>query len=89
MPRDAEPSLSEKTFVAKALDEGLRLDNRKFEQFRPLELTFGDEFGVADVKCGKTRHVLPTPPKTRRRKKSPSLNTKRNKVTTATTNTDM
>ncbi|KAH0594907.1 hypothetical protein MHUMG1_07204 [Metarhizium humberi] len=56
MPRDAEPSLSEKTFVAKALDEGLRLDNRKFEQFRPLELTFGDEFGVADAKCGKTRH---------------------------------
>jgi exosome complex component RRP45 len=55
MPRDAEPSLSEKTFLTKALEEGLRLDNRKFEQFRPLELTFGDEYGVADVKCGKTR----------------------------------
>ena len=55
MPRDAEPSLSEKNFLAKALEEGLRLDNRKFEQFRPLELTFGDEYGVADVKCGKTR----------------------------------
>ncbi|KAG8425689.1 3'-5'-exoribonuclease [Metarhizium acridum] len=52
-----KPSLSEKTFLTKALEEGLRLDNRKFEQFRPLELTFGDEFGVADVKCGKTRIV--------------------------------
>lgn len=56
MPREAEPSLSERTFVSKALEEGLRLDNRKFDQFRPVELTFGDEFGVADVKLGKTRY---------------------------------
>jgi exosome complex component RRP45 len=57
MPRDAEPSLSERTFLTKALEEGLRLDNRKFEQFRPLDLTFGDDFGVADVRCGKTRYA--------------------------------
>ncbi|QUC22264.1 uncharacterized protein UV8b_06505 [Ustilaginoidea virens] len=57
MPRDAEPSLSERAFLTKALEEGLRLDNRRFEQFRPLELNFGDEYGVADVKCGKTRVV--------------------------------
>lgn len=55
MPREAEPSLSEKTFVSQALEEGLRLDNRKFEQFRPLTLTFGDEYGVVDVRFGKTR----------------------------------
>lgn len=55
MPRDAEPSLSERTFLTKALHEGLRLDNRKFEQFRPIELSFGDDYGVVDVKCGKTR----------------------------------
>ncbi|KAG5981412.1 hypothetical protein E4U55_002970 [Claviceps digitariae] len=55
MPRDAEPSLSERTFLTKALQEGLRLDNRKFEQFRPIELSFGDDYGVVDVKCGKTR----------------------------------
>ncbi len=55
MPRDAEPSLSERTFVLKALEEGLRIDNRKFDQFRPLQLSFGDEYGVADVQCGKTR----------------------------------
>ncbi|PHH84176.1 hypothetical protein CDD83_2361 [Cordyceps sp. RAO-2017] len=57
MPREAEPSLSEKTFVSKALEEGLRVDNRKFDQFRPLQLTFGDGYGVADVRCGKTRVV--------------------------------
>lgn len=56
MPREAEPSLSEKTFVSKALEQGLRLDNRKFDQFRPLQLSFADdEYGVADVRCGKTR----------------------------------
>lgn len=56
MPREAEPSLAERTFVTKALEEGLRVDNRKFDQFRPLELTFGDEFGVVEVRCGKTRY---------------------------------
>ncbi|KAM4068167.1 3' exoribonuclease family protein [Hirsutella rhossiliensis] len=58
MPREASPSLSEKTFVSRALEEGLRLDNRKFDQFRPLQLAFADdEYGVADVRCGKTRVV--------------------------------
>lgn len=55
MPREAEPSLSERTFVAKALEQGLRIDGRKLDQFRPLQLTFGDEHGIADVQCGKTR----------------------------------
>jgi exosome complex component RRP45 len=55
MPREAEPSLSEKTFLTQALDKGLRLDGRKFDEFRPLELTFGDEYGVVEVKYGKTR----------------------------------
>lgn len=57
MPREAEPSLSEKTFLSKALEQGYRLDNRKFEQFRKLDLTFGDEYGVVDVKLGKTRYT--------------------------------
>lgn len=55
MPREAEPSLSERTFVLQALEKELRLDGRKFEQFRSFGLTFGDEYGVADVKFGKTR----------------------------------
>lgn len=55
MPREAEPSLNERVFVLEALSENVRLDGRKFDQYRPIELTFGDEYGVADVKLGKTR----------------------------------
>jgi exosome complex component RRP45 len=55
MPREAEPSLNERQFVLKALEENVRLDGRAFDKYRQLELTFGDEYGVADVKLGKTR----------------------------------
>ncbi|KAG7290643.1 hypothetical protein NEMBOFW57_000646 [Staphylotrichum longicolle] len=55
MPREAEPSLNEKQFVTQALQENLRLDGREFDQYRPVELTFGDQHGVADVTLGKTR----------------------------------
>ncbi|KAK4169487.1 ribosomal protein S5 domain 2-type protein [Cladorrhinum sp. PSN259] len=55
MPREAEPSANEKQFVLKALEENLRLDSRELDQYRPLELTFGDQYGVADVTLGKTR----------------------------------
>lgn len=57
MPREAEPSLNEKAFLVQALKEGHRLDGRGFEQFRKLELTFGDQYGVSDVTLGKTRFV--------------------------------
>ncbi|KAK4459145.1 ribosomal protein S5 domain 2-type protein [Cladorrhinum samala] len=55
MPREVEPSLNEKQFVLQALQENLRLDGREIDQYRPLELTFGDQYGVADVTLGKTR----------------------------------
>ncbi len=55
MPREAEPSLNEKAFVPQAIEDKKRLDGREFNEYRPLELTFGDEHGVADVKLGKTR----------------------------------
>jgi exosome complex component RRP45 len=54
MPREAEPSLNERQFFAKALLENIRLDGRGFDQFRSLELDFGD-YGVTDVRLGKTR----------------------------------
>ncbi|KAK4456113.1 ribosomal protein S5 domain 2-type protein, partial [Podospora aff. communis PSN243] len=60
MPREAEPSLNERQFVLKALEENLRLDGRAFDKYRPLELTFGDEYGVADVTLGKTRVLAKT-----------------------------
>ncbi|KAG0647738.1 Ribosomal RNA-processing 45 [Hyphodiscus hymeniophilus] len=55
MPRETAPSLNEKLFFQKALEENLRIDGRAFDQFRALELEFGDEYGVADVRLGKTR----------------------------------
>ncbi|KAK6843065.1 hypothetical protein PG987_003925 [Apiospora arundinis] len=55
MPREAEPSQNEKDFILKAVREGHRLDGRALDQFRQLDLNFGDQYGVADVTLGKTR----------------------------------
>ncbi|KAI7779397.1 hypothetical protein LA080_000877 [Diaporthe eres] len=60
MPREAEPSLNEKAFVTQALQEQLRLDNRAFDDYRPIELSFGDDYGAAEVKLGKTRVLART-----------------------------
>ncbi|OQO10939.1 hypothetical protein B0A48_05194 [Cryoendolithus antarcticus] len=55
MPREAEPSTNARAFLLQALHEGVRLDRRDFDGFRPISLTFGDEYGVADDSLGKTR----------------------------------
>lgn len=58
MPREADPSTNEQTFLLSALRENIRLDSRAFDQYRPISLQFGDEFGVADVQLGKTRVLV-------------------------------
>lgn len=58
MPREAELSLNEREFILQALREDVRLDGRAFEDYRPLELVFGDDYGFADVTLGKTRYGL-------------------------------
>lgn len=58
MPREADPSNNEKTFLLQALRENIRLDGRAFDEFRPLDLSFGDEYGVATVQLGKTRVMV-------------------------------
>ncbi|KAI9815570.1 MAG: hypothetical protein M1827_002704 [Pycnora praestabilis] len=55
MPREPEPSLNERSFVLQALQENIRTDGRALDAFRDLELTFGEQYGNADVKLGKTR----------------------------------
>jgi exosome complex component RRP45 len=57
MPREVEPSLNEKQFILRALQENLRVDGRPLDQFRELDLTLGDEYGVTNVKLGKTMFV--------------------------------
>ena len=61
MPREAEISQNERDFVLRALSEGIRLDNRSFDAFRPLTVSFGEEHGVADIRLGKTRYAIPLP----------------------------
>lgn len=56
MPREVEPSLNEREFICKALQENIRLDGRAFDALREINLSFGDEYGVADVRVGKTRY---------------------------------
>ena len=60
MPREAEPSNVEKSFILEALHEDARLDGRGLDQFRNIELSFGDDFGSATVQLGKTRFVALT-----------------------------
>lgn len=55
MPREALPSTNEQAFLLSALRENIRLDSRAFDDFRPVSLEFGDEYGTADVRIGKTR----------------------------------
>lgn len=56
MPREAEPSINERAFIAQALQENIRLDGRALDAYRQLNVSFGEEYGVADVRLGKTRY---------------------------------
>ena len=60
MPREAEPSLNERAFILEALRENIRIDGRALDAFRDLDVTFGDEYGVADIRLGKTRSSCPS-----------------------------
>jgi exosome complex component RRP45 len=55
MPREVEPSQNERSFILEALRENIRLDGRALDAFRDLELTFGEEYGSANVQLGRTR----------------------------------
>lgn len=57
MPRAAEISVNEKSFISQALQEGLRLDGRDVHDYRAIDLRFGEEYGHAQVNLGKTRFV--------------------------------
>lgn len=58
MPREADPSNNEREFILSALRENVRLDGRALDQFRDIDLAFGEEYGVADVRIGKTRVLV-------------------------------
>ena len=55
MPREAELSVNERAFILAALEDHIRIDGRQLDEFRKLDLSFGDEYGVAHVTLGKTK----------------------------------
>ncbi|KAK5135506.1 hypothetical protein LTR08_005141 [Meristemomyces frigidus] len=55
MPRDPPPSTNAQTFLLAALRDNIRLDGRALDAYRPITLAFPAEYGVADVRLGKTR----------------------------------
>lgn len=55
MPRDLEPSTAESEFILESLEESLRLDFRAANEFRPVSMTFGGEYGLVEVMLGETR----------------------------------
>lgn len=57
MSKEAQLSVAERDFILEALRENVRLDGRGPDQFRPLNLSFGDEYGHAKLQVGKTRCV--------------------------------
>lgn len=58
MARETELSANERAFILEALHKNVRLDGRAFDQLRPLNLSFGDEYGHVKVQLGRTRCVL-------------------------------
>jgi hypothetical protein len=58
MPRETDPSNNAKSFLLQALRENVRIDGRGFDEYRPIDLSFGDEYGVATVQLGKTRVMV-------------------------------
>jgi exosome complex component RRP45 len=55
MPREADLSSNEREFTLQVLRNGMRLDGRGRDQFRPIDLTFGDQYGAVDLRLGKTQ----------------------------------
>lgn len=56
MSKEAQLSVAEHDFILEALHENVRLDGRSADRFRPLNLSFGEEYGHVKLQLGKTRY---------------------------------
>ncbi|KAI5287898.1 hypothetical protein KEM54_005637 [Ascosphaera aggregata] len=54
----ADLSANKRAFILEALRENVRLDGRALDQLRPLRISFGAEFGHAQVSLGKTSVIV-------------------------------
>ncbi|KAF2675257.1 exoribonuclease [Microthyrium microscopicum] len=55
MPREAELSNNERSFILQALQENQRIDARPVDQYRKLDIKFGEDYGSVDIALGKTQ----------------------------------
>lgn len=55
MSKEAPLSVAERDFILDALHQNVRLDGRGLDQFRPLSVSFGNEYGHVRLRLGKTR----------------------------------
>ncbi|KAK2774004.1 hypothetical protein FQN53_003868 [Emmonsiellopsis sp. PD_33] len=58
MPKEADISANERAFILEALHQNVRLDGRALDQLRPLNVSFGDEYGHVKVQLGKTSVIV-------------------------------
>ncbi|KAI8049592.1 ribosomal protein S5 domain 2-type protein [Syncephalis plumigaleata] len=57
MPREIEPSTTEREFVLAALAQGKRVDGRTPYDTRTIDIQLGPAYGLAEIALGKTRVV--------------------------------
>lgn len=57
MSKEAPLSVAEHEFILDALRQDLRLDGRRADQFRPINISFGQEYGHVKLQLGKTKYV--------------------------------
>lgn len=55
MSKEAQLSIAERDFILEALRENVRLDGRQPDDYRPLDLSFGEEYGHVKLQLGKTK----------------------------------
>lgn len=55
MAKEVEIPAAESKFVIECLRQNLRLDSRKFDEFRSVEIELGDDYGDVTVTMGKTK----------------------------------
>jgi hypothetical protein len=53
--KEAPLSIAERDFILEALCQDVRLDGRKADDYRPLDISFGEEYGHVNLQLGKTK----------------------------------
>lgn len=59
MSKENSLSVLEREFILEALLQNIRLDGRRLDAFRPLSVTFGEEYGHVKIQLGQTRYSHP------------------------------